>query len=45
MLQVEGLHLRRGSNEVLHDIHLQLTPGQVAGPRPGASDATGPAID
>lgn len=31
MLQVEGLHLRRGSNEVLHDIHLQLTPGQVVG--------------
>ncbi|MFJ4155145.1 heme ABC transporter ATP-binding protein [Pseudomonas sp. NPDC089752] len=31
MLQVEGLHLRRGSNEVLHDIHLQLHPGQVIG--------------
>lgn len=31
MLQVEGLHLRRGSNEVLHDIHLQLQPGQVLG--------------
>jgi iron complex transport system ATP-binding protein len=31
MLQVEGLHLRRGSNEVLHDIYLQLTPGQVVG--------------
>jgi len=31
MLQVEGLHLRRGSNEVLHDIHLQLHPGQVMG--------------
>ncbi|WP_264311546.1 heme ABC transporter ATP-binding protein [Pseudomonas putida] len=31
MLQVEGLHLRRGSNEVLHDIHLQLNPGQVVG--------------
>ncbi|MBC3478977.1 heme ABC transporter ATP-binding protein [Pseudomonas sp. SWRI59] len=31
MLQVEGLHLRRGSNEVLHDVHLQLTPGQVVG--------------
>jgi iron complex transport system ATP-binding protein len=31
MLQVEGLHLRRGSNEVLHDIHLQLSPGQVVG--------------
>ena len=31
MLQVEGLYLRRGSNEVLHDIHLQLPPGQVVG--------------
>jgi iron complex transport system ATP-binding protein len=31
MLQVEGLHLRRGSNEVLHDLHLQLHPGQVVG--------------
>ncbi|WDY58715.1 heme ABC transporter ATP-binding protein [Pseudomonas sp. PSKL.D1] len=31
MLQVEGLYLRRGSNEVLHDIHLQLKPGQVIG--------------
>jgi len=31
MLQVEGLHLRRGSNEVLRDIHLQLQPGQVLG--------------
>lgn len=31
MLQAEGLHLRRGSNEVLHDIHLQLSPGQVVG--------------
>ncbi|MBF4212685.1 ATP-binding cassette domain-containing protein, partial [Pseudomonas donghuensis] len=31
MLQVEGLHLRRGSNEVLHDINLQLSPGQVVG--------------
>lgn len=31
MLQVEGLHLRRGSNEVLHDIHLHLHPGQVLG--------------
>ncbi|MEZ0198345.1 heme ABC transporter ATP-binding protein, partial [Pseudomonas qingdaonensis] len=27
MLHVEGLYLRRGSNEVLHDIHLQLPPG------------------
>ena len=31
MLHVEGLYLRRGSNEVLHDIHLQLPPGQVVG--------------
>lgn len=31
MLQVEGLHLRRGSNEVLHDLNLQLHPGQVVG--------------
>ncbi|WP_449431155.1 heme ABC transporter ATP-binding protein [Pseudomonas putida] len=31
MLQVEGLHVRRGSNEVLHDIALQLLPGQVLG--------------
>ncbi|AGZ33538.1 MULTISPECIES: heme ABC transporter ATP-binding protein [Pseudomonas] len=31
MLSVEGLHLRRGSNEVLHGLHLQLQPGQVLG--------------
>ncbi|MFJ4347233.1 heme ABC transporter ATP-binding protein [Pseudomonas sp. NPDC089401] len=31
MLQVEGLHLRRGDNDVLQDIHLQLNPGQVVG--------------
>ena len=31
MLQVQGLHLRRGSNDVLHDIDLQLSPGQVTG--------------
>ena len=31
MLQAESLYLRRGSNEVLHDIHLQLSPGQVVG--------------
>ena len=31
MLQAEGLYLRRGSNEVLHDIHLQLSQGQVVG--------------
>ncbi|CAM3710506.1 Hemin import ATP-binding protein HmuV [Pseudomonas reidholzensis] len=31
MLEVEGLHLRRGSAEVLHDIHLCLRPGTVLG--------------
>lgn len=31
MLEVEGLHLRRGSAEVLHDIHLKLQPGQILG--------------
>lgn len=31
MLEVQNLHLRRGSNEVLHDINLQLEPGQVLG--------------
>ncbi|QHG63245.1 heme ABC transporter ATP-binding protein [Pseudomonas putida] len=31
MLEVKGLHLRRGSSEVLHDINLQLLPGQVLG--------------
>ncbi|KAF1309316.1 heme ABC transporter ATP-binding protein [Pseudomonas sp. SG-MS2] len=31
MLQVEGLYLRRGGNEVLQDLHLQLHPGQVMG--------------
>jgi iron complex transport system ATP-binding protein len=31
MLQVEGLHLRRGSNDVLHGIDLHLSPGQVVG--------------
>jgi ABC-type hemin transport system, ATPase component len=31
MLEVQDLHLRRGSNEVLHDINLQLVPGQVLG--------------
>lgn len=28
MLHAEGLHLRRGSNEVLHDIDLQLPPAR-----------------
>ena len=42
MLQVEGLHLRRGNNEVLHDIHLQLHPGQVVGVLgPNAEASTG----
>ncbi|MFJ4056472.1 MULTISPECIES: heme ABC transporter ATP-binding protein [unclassified Pseudomonas] len=31
MLQVEGLYLRRGGNEVLHDLNLQMHPGQVVG--------------
>lgn len=31
MLKVEGLHLRRGTTEVLHDIHLDLMPGEVLG--------------
>lgn len=31
MLEVQGLHLRRGNNEVLQDINLQLVPGQVLG--------------
>ncbi|WP_110995977.1 heme ABC transporter ATP-binding protein [Pseudomonas sichuanensis] len=31
MLDVEGLSLKRGSSEVLHDIHLQLHPGQILG--------------
>ncbi|HGY9626427.1 TPA: heme ABC transporter ATP-binding protein [Pseudomonas putida] len=31
MLQVDGLHLRRGSNDVLHGIDLQVRPGQVLG--------------
>ena len=31
MLQVEGLHLRRGSREVLRAIDLQLLPGQMLG--------------
>ncbi|MDR6712205.1 iron complex transport system ATP-binding protein [Pseudomonas hunanensis] len=31
MLEVEGLHLRRGSVEVLHDLHLTLQPGQILG--------------
>lgn len=31
MLQVEGLHLKRGSNDVLHSIDLNLSPGQVVG--------------
>jgi iron complex transport system ATP-binding protein len=31
MLQVEGLHLKRGSNDVLLGIDLQLSPGQVVG--------------
>jgi len=31
MLEVEGLHLRRGSSDVLHDIDLQLLPNQVLG--------------
>ncbi|MCO7515510.1 heme ABC transporter ATP-binding protein [Pseudomonas guariconensis] len=31
MLEVEGLHLRRGATEVLHDIRLELRPSQVLG--------------
>ncbi|MFP5428504.1 MAG: heme ABC transporter ATP-binding protein [Gammaproteobacteria bacterium] len=31
MLEVEGLHLRRGSTEVLHDIQLKLQPGEILG--------------
>ncbi|NIE78053.1 heme ABC transporter ATP-binding protein [Pantoea sp. Tr-811] len=31
MLRVEGLHLRRGDNDVLQGIDLQLEPGQVVG--------------
>jgi len=31
MLQVEGLYLRRGGNDVLHGIDLHLSPGQVVG--------------
>ncbi|MHC6223966.1 heme ABC transporter ATP-binding protein [Pseudomonas sp. X10] len=31
MLEVEHLHLRRGSTAVLHDISLTLAPGQVLG--------------
>jgi len=31
MLEVEGLHLRRGGSDVLHDIDLQLLPNQVLG--------------
>ncbi|MDH0648167.1 heme ABC transporter ATP-binding protein [Pseudomonas sp. GD03858] len=31
MLDVEGLSLKRGNTQVLHDIHLQLRPGLVLG--------------
>ncbi len=31
MLEAEGLRVRRGSNDVLHDIDLQILPGQVLG--------------
>ncbi|MDF0730854.1 heme ABC transporter ATP-binding protein [Pseudomonas entomophila] len=31
MLEVQGLHLKRGSTEVLHDIHLRVAPGQILG--------------
>ncbi|MDZ3995379.1 heme ABC transporter ATP-binding protein [Pseudomonas sp. Teo4] len=31
MLEVEGVHLQRGANEVLRDIHLSVIPGQVLG--------------
>ncbi|QVM90706.1 heme ABC transporter ATP-binding protein [Pseudomonas entomophila] len=31
MLDVEGLHLKRGNSEVLSDISLQLRPGQILG--------------
>ena len=31
MLEVQGLHLRRGGKKILHDIDLQLLPTQVLG--------------
>ncbi|MCS4286271.1 iron complex transport system ATP-binding protein [Pseudomonas sp. BIGb0278] len=31
MLEAKGLHLQRGSTEVLHDISLSLMPGQILG--------------
>ncbi|MFB4391484.1 MULTISPECIES: heme ABC transporter ATP-binding protein [unclassified Pseudomonas] len=31
MLEVHGLHLTRGNNEVLHDLHLSVKPGRVLG--------------
>ncbi|MGE7992701.1 heme ABC transporter ATP-binding protein [Pseudomonas sp. NPDC089554] len=31
MLEVQGLHLKRGSNQVLHDLHLSVKPGRLLG--------------
>lgn len=31
MLEVQGLYLKRGSNQVLHDLHLSVRPGRLLG--------------